>query len=399
MSNLTAGSYSFQLKVTDNLGATALDTVKVTVNSAANQPPVANAGIDQGITLPTNSVTLNGVGSNDTDGSIASYLWTKISGPAQFTIGNSAAASTTVSNLTAGIYSFQLTVTDNLGAVDLDTVNINVSPAPVNQPPVANAGSDQTITLPVNSVTINGGGSSDPDGSISTYLWTKISGPAQFTIGNSGSVSTLLSNLTAGLYTFQLKVTDNGGAIALDTVKVNVNPAPVNQPPVSNAGADITITLPTNTANLNGTASSDPDGTISAYAWSQVSGPATATISTATASSTGISGLQQGVYVFSLKVTDNLGSVNLDSVKVTVNAAPNVPPIANAGTSNTITLPVNSTSLDGSLSSDPDGSISAYAWTQISGPASSTITGAATSVAYCLWNGRRFIYFPVNCNG
>ena len=72
-----------------------------------------------------------------------------------------------------------------LGAASFDTVNVNVNAAPANQPPVANAGTDQTITLPINSVTINGSGSSDPDGSISTYLWTKISGPTQFTIGNT----------------------------------------------------------------------------------------------------------------------------------------------------------------------------------------------------------------------
>ena len=54
-------------------------------------------------------------------------------------------ASTVVNNLAAGLYSFQLKVTDNAGATGFDTVNINVNnTAPVNQPPVANAGIDQT---------------------------------------------------------------------------------------------------------------------------------------------------------------------------------------------------------------------------------------------------------------
>ena len=381
LTGLTAGTYVFRLTVKDNNGVSVSDDVQITVNAATNKSPVANAGIDQSITLPTNSVTINGSASNDADGSIASYLWTKISGPAQFTITNGSAVTTTVTNLSAGLYYFQLKVTDNLGATALDTVKISVGAAPVNLPPISNAGADKTITLPTNSVTLNGSASSDPDGSIASYLWTKISGPAQYTLGNNATASTLLSNLTAGLYSFQLKVTDNGGAIALDTIKINVNAAPANQLPVANAGADITITLPTNIANLNGSGSSDPDGTIASYSWTQVSGPATATISTSTAVSTGLAGLLQGVYVFSLKVTDNSGAVNLDSVKVTVNAAANQPPVANAGSSKTITLPVNSTSLDGSLSSDADGSISSYAWTQVSGPATSTITGAGTSVA------------------
>ena len=68
------------MKVTDNKGATGLDTVQVTVN-AANIAPTANAGIDQSIKLPTSTVTLSGSGT-DPDGTISAYRWTKISGPA-----------------------------------------------------------------------------------------------------------------------------------------------------------------------------------------------------------------------------------------------------------------------------------------------------------------------------
>src|SRR5205814_8410175 len=76
VNNLATRAYSFQLTVTDNKGATAKDTVIITVNAAANQPPSANAGADKNITLPTNSVVLSGSGA-DPDGAIASYQWTK----------------------------------------------------------------------------------------------------------------------------------------------------------------------------------------------------------------------------------------------------------------------------------------------------------------------------------
>lgn len=253
--------------------------------------------------------------------------------------------------------------------------------APANKPPVANAGPDQNITLPTNSVTLNGGNSSDPDGTITGYLWTKISGPAQYTLVNNSAASTILNNLSTGVYSFQLKVTDNSGAIGLDTIKIIVNAAPANQPPVANAGADITISLPTNLVNLNGSASNDPDGTISSYIWSQVSGPAQATFMTPANPATVAGGLQQGVYVFALKVTDNNGLIATDNVTVTVNAAANIPPIASAGASKSIVLPTNSTTLDGSLSSDPNGTIASYLWAQISGPATSTITGGNSAVA------------------
>jgi PKD repeat protein len=381
ITGLVQGVYVYKLMLKDNLGDSGSATVQITVNPAVvNQPPIANAGANQTITLPTSTVTLTGSGT-DASGTITAYAWTEQSGPLGDAISNPSTANTNITGLVQGVYVYRLTITDNLGDTGSATVQITVNPAVVNIPPVANAGPDQTITLPTNSVTLNGSASSDPDGTIAGYLWTKISGPTQFTIVNNTSASTIVNNLTAGSYSFQLKVTDNGGAIAMDTIIVTVNPAPVNQPPIANAGAAIIITLPTNIANLDGSASTDPDGTIASYVWSQVSGPSTATIASASTAKTGISGLQQGVYVFSLLVTDNLGATNSNTVTVTVNPAPIIPPVANAGSSSTITLPTNSINLNGSLSSDPDGTIVSYSWTQISGPSSATILGGTLATA------------------
>ena len=266
------GVYQFQLTVTDNLGATGRDTVVVTVNAAANQPPVANAGPNQTITLPTNTVTLTGSG-NDPDGTIASYQWTKIAGPS-CTIVSPSQAQTAVNNLLQGVYQFQLTVTDNLGATGRDTVVVTVNAAP-NQPPVANAGPDQTITLPTNTVTLTGSGN-DPDGTIASYQWTKIAGPA-CTIVSPSQAQTAVNNLVQGVYQFQLTVTDNLGATGRDTVVVTVNAAP-NQPPVANAGPDQTITLPTNTTTLTGSGN-DPDGAIASYQWTKIAGPSCTIVS------------------------------------------------------------------------------------------------------------------------
>ena len=94
-------------------------------------------------------------------------------------------------------------------------------PPPVNQPPVANAGPDQTVRTNrrtgLATFTLNGGGSTDPDGTITSYLWTLVSSGA--TVGTTSSV-TLKRGV--GTYTFALRVTDNGGLSSSDTVTVTV---------------------------------------------------------------------------------------------------------------------------------------------------------------------------------
>ncbi len=370
---LVAGVYKFELKVTDNGGAIARDTMQVTVNAAANIPPTANAGPDQTITLPLNTVSLSGSGA-DADGTVTAYAWTKISGPAAGTITNAAAAATSVTALVAGVYKFELKVTDNGGAIARDTMLVTVNAA-ANIPPTANAGPDQTITLPLNTVSLSGSGA-DADGTVTTYAWTKVSGPAAGTITNAAAAATSVTGLAQGVYVFRLTVTDNLGATAFDDIQITVSSA-TNIPPIANAGADQTITLPVNTVSLSGSGA-DADGTVTTYAWTKVSGPAAGTITNAAAAATSVTALAQGVYVFRLTVTDNLGATAFDDIQITVNPAANIPPTANAGSDQTITLPVNTVSLSGS-GTDADGTVTTYAWTKVSGPAAGTITNAAAA--------------------
>jgi hypothetical protein len=103
---------------------------------------------------------------------------------------------------------------------------VNPEPAPPppanNEGPLANAGNEIIVTLPVNRATLYGTGSTDPDGLITTYAWTQLSGPSQATISNPGSPTLQVTDLMIGEYVFRLKVTDNGGASATATVKVIV---------------------------------------------------------------------------------------------------------------------------------------------------------------------------------
>lgn len=402
LSDLEEGTYTFSLTVTDNQGLTATDEAVVTVNAAPPPPnvlPTANAGSNTTITLPTNSTTLNGTGSTDSDGTIISYSWSKISGPATYTLSNATSATANLSNLVQGTYVFQLTVTDNRGGTGVASVTITVNQAP-NVAPVANAGSNQTITLPTNSVTLSGAGSTDSDGSIVTYAWAKVAGPATGTINNPGSVTTNFSGLVAGTYTVQLTVTDNRGGTNSATVQVTVNPAvvPPNLPPVANAGSNQSITLPTNSVSVSGSASTDPDGTIASYQWAKTSGPATYTIVSPTSVSTSITGLVQGTYVFALTVTDNQGATNTAAVQITVTAPPNTAPTANAGSDATITMPTSSVPLSGS-GADADGTIASYQWVKLSGPTAIITNGnSANATASALTKGTYIFQLTVTDN-
>ncbi|MDE3185020.1 MAG: hypothetical protein KGM16_16530, partial [Bacteroidota bacterium] len=236
----------------------------------------------------------------------------------------------------------------------LVTEAFNVYQLGNNQSPTANAGSNQTVTLPINNVTLSGSGT-DPDGTISSYQWSQLSGPSGGTINNPNYASTTFSGLAQGVYQFQLIVTDNQGATATSTTQITVKTT--NIPPVANAGSDQTINLPTNSINLSGSGS-DVDGTISSYSWSEISGIA-ATITNSLSDTAIVTGLTQGNYQFELTVKDDKGATGKDTVKITVNPAANKPPTANAGTDQTVTLPTDSTILTG-IGNDSDGTVASY---------------------------------------
>jgi hypothetical protein len=186
-----------------------------------NKPPVADAGDDQVITLPIDSVLLDGSASHDPDGSIARFQWSKVSGPSAFPVAN--IAKPLLKNLSAGTYVFELMVTDNQGLSGRDTVMIIVDAVLMpNHPPIANAGPDQTIILPENSVNLDGSNSSDPDNNITTYKWTKVSGPSTFNITGPSAMQTSVTGLVKGVYQFELQVTDAGGIVDKDTMEVKL---------------------------------------------------------------------------------------------------------------------------------------------------------------------------------
>lgn len=201
-------------------------TILIKNGDTLNLLPIANAGADQVITLPTNNTILDGLASSDPDGTISAYAWTKIAGPSSGIISSPFSANTSITGLVQGIYLFEITITDDKAAIDKDTVQVIVNVMPSNASPVANAGADQSITLPTNSTTLDGSASTDPDGTISSYTWIKISGPVAGTVDNPSSAITSVTGLIQSIYFFELTIIDNNGSIHKDTMQVTVNPAP-----------------------------------------------------------------------------------------------------------------------------------------------------------------------------
>src|SRR4030095_386915 len=117
-----------------------------------------------------------------------------------------------------------------------------------NKPPTAIAGPDQVITLPTDSVSLDGNASSDPDGRISEWLWIKVEGPASFAIANTTAAKTVVKNLTNGVYQFELKVPDNGClSLGFNSCKKETSCEGCKEnkkPPIAIAGPDRVFTLP-----------------------------------------------------------------------------------------------------------------------------------------------------------
>ncbi len=180
-------------------------------NIVANQAPIAVAGDNQNITIGY-MVDFDGTYSSDSDGIIVSYKWkdgdTNLSTDDLFS----------VDTLTLGEHNITLTVTDDEGATGTDTVIINIEPEIViNQAPIANAGTEQSIPLG-SSVTLDGSGSSDENEDNLTYTWSVIS--------NNSSNVTISNNLTPNINpTFE---TNSTGVYEVELI---INDGTINSEP------------------------------------------------------------------------------------------------------------------------------------------------------------------------
>jgi hypothetical protein len=184
----------------------------------------------------------------------------------------------------------------------------------INPWPTVNAGQDKTTSE--NSVTLSGTADDlgvSGNGSIVSYHWTKISGGAA-TISSPNSASTSVTGLENGTYEFKLTATDDSGIDGDDTVQVIVDIDETIAAPTISLSGDQSISETSTTVFATPVWASEHSGTV---AWTKISG-GSATIESPTSTSTIISGLSTGTYVFRCTATQDDGQVVYGDVMVNV---------------------------------------------------------------------------------
>ncbi len=369
----------FELIVSDNSGATAVDSCIVNV-SWVNEAPTAQAGADQSV-MEGQQVSLDAGNSVDPDNGIATYQWRQVQGPSvdlsDTMVVRPSFTAPEVDPQGASIL-FELTVTDGGGLQDTDRCIVTVSWS--NTPPVADAGPDQQVAEG-QEVYLNGSNSNDQDDGIASYQWRQTNGSPVVLSDPTAVQPTFFAPDVASegvSLTFQLTVTDNGGLQHSDACTVNISWE--NESPVAVAGEDQTVTEG-EAVQLDAGGSRDVDDGISAYQWNQISGPAVSLSNPQGAQPTFNApdvGPEGASLAFQLTVIDYSGLQSQDECIVNVTWQ-NMPPVADAGADQQATAG-DTVSLDGTASSDGDDGIRSYRWKQIGGmPVSLQDTSASAT--------------------
>ncbi len=251
---------------------------------------------------------------------------------------------------------------------------------------IANAGPDQYVTLG-SEVTLSGAASTTCSRGPTSFSWSFESIPVESAITDSAftdnststAVETQFSPDAVGTYVVDLRVTSSDIESATDVVVIEVSAD--DAPPVADCGDNITVELG-DAAQLDGSASHDPDGDPITYSWALSSVPDESSLSssdifnTDSATPTVVPDVL-GTYLVTLVVSDGHQWSDPDSCTITaVNG--NSPPVADAGVGGTLpACSPNQLQLDGYGSYDPEGAPLTYQWSLNSAPSGSSCSNSS----------------------
>ena len=351
-------------------------------STPGNEPPTANAGITQNVSLgfvggvASKVVTLDGTGSSDPELNYPlTYTWTltKPTGSAAVLSSTTDVKPTFTADI-AGPYTAKLTVKDSRGLASIAEASVIIVASITNSKPVANAGAKQFVAFgPSSTVTLDGTYSTDADNDQITYKWALLQKPSTSTavLSSTTSARPTFTAAVAGDYVAQLIVNDGKVDSAPSSVIVVASAA--NVQPVANAGDDKNVTVNT-VVSLDGTNSTDANFDTLTYQWDWMASPSTApTLSSATSPKPTFTPATAGTYVLTLTVSDGKLKSNPDPITINVSAV-NSAPVAIAGTAQTVTG-TGTVTLSGS-GTDANFDTLTYKWYLTSKP-----TGSVASLA------------------
>ena len=273
--------------------------------------PVANAGGDQNV-LSNSTVNLS---ASQSTGFIDSYSWSQVSGTS-VTLSNPSSATPTFvapNVVNSDVLVFKVIAVNSSGSSE-DTVSVTVSSSEI--PPIANAGSDQTV-IAGSTVSLNG---SQSQGTSNTFIWTQISGSSVMLSGANDALASFVAPevnnpSTPEMLVFKLTATNSQGS-SDDTITITVTP----RLPAANAGIDQTVRVGDSVTLAAGQST----GQIGSYLWTQTAGVPTVNLVGATAAAANFTAPNvtvQTILTFKLVTTNISGSTD-DSVNIIIN--PNI---------------------------------------------------------------------------
>ena len=273
--NNGGGSINATLTVYDRADQVGTDTA--TLNFAAGDPPVANAGTDQNLdegAAAAGQWTASfdaSLGSSD-DVGIYRYEWDWNYDGDIFVPSGDTGPTPSHTWSEPGTYLVAVRVTDNAMQSHIDVMTVIFT---VGTPPVANAGSDKELVETDASYgqwtpAFDATGSSD-DGGISSYEWDwNYNGETFVASGDTGSTPSHIWS-APGIYTVALRVTDNALQSSIDTLTVTITQG---NPPTADAGGPYAVDEITGNAQaggfmvaLDGSGSTDGESSVQTYLW------------------------------------------------------------------------------------------------------------------------------------
>ena len=203
---------------------------------------------------------------------------------------------------------FSVVITNSVGTVTSNTAQLTVSVIP-NQTPSASFSVNNSSGIAPLTVNFDASASVDSDGTIETYSWDFGNGETDTGITPSYIFT------TPGVYTVSLTVTDNEGESDTTTTNISVSAIGSQLPTAVFSATPLSGTVPL-TVDFDASASTDPDGTITAYSWDFGDGNSETGVTTSHTFDI------QGTYNVTLTVTDNNDNTATVTTTITVNPEP-----------------------------------------------------------------------------